>query len=290
MPSVSVSGSSRSSWSVASISTSSLNVSTGAPLSRIASVRSPPCPPDACACSVRVSVSGLYWKTTMLASGLNGSMPTMAPFITFGALCGNELLIGGENHLRRSGPPDQRTRELAVTPVPLHLLDHAPDLDGLALEHRQVALDGERLGRLSRHGSFEAPFGERGRCDGARTGSRRRREHRDLNRVSKVGKEEVGRKRREEVDERKSLRERAYCLDQPRQIDRSRDLRDDPAVGDCIEPRESLRGESEFAAVALDEFVSPELQVHAYELVIEQRYIATLAYPRPNFLIDTGMR
>src|SRR6266545_5869983 len=133
MPSVSVSGSSRSSWSVASISTSSLNVSTGAPLSRIASVRSPPCPPDACACSVRVSVSGLYWKTTMLASGLNGSMPTIAPRITFGVLDGKELLIGREDHLRWADLPDRDARELSVGRVPPDLLAHPPDLDDVPL-------------------------------------------------------------------------------------------------------------------------------------------------------------
>src|SRR2546425_7344270 len=79
MPMPVVMGSTASSWSVASISTSSLMFSTGAPRSRRTSERSVSSPPVACACSVRVSVSGLYWNTMTLASGLNGSSPTRAP-------------------------------------------------------------------------------------------------------------------------------------------------------------------------------------------------------------------
>ena len=68
MPICVASASPFSSWSVASISTSSLIVSIGAPLSRSCSERSPPSAPI-CAWSVRVSVSGLYWKTITLGSG-----------------------------------------------------------------------------------------------------------------------------------------------------------------------------------------------------------------------------
>ena len=55
-----------SSWSVASISASSLFVSCGGPFSRSASSRSPGSWPMPCGCSVRVSVSGLYWNAIEL--------------------------------------------------------------------------------------------------------------------------------------------------------------------------------------------------------------------------------
>src|SRR5262249_12187728 len=59
--------------------------SIGAPRSRIASDRSPPPgAPIVWAVSERVSVSGLYWKTITLASGLIGSMPTIAPLTVRG--------------------------------------------------------------------------------------------------------------------------------------------------------------------------------------------------------------
>src|SRR5215216_1936475 len=80
MPRLLACPSSRSSWSVASISTSTLIVSTGGPFSRSCSERSPPSAPI-CGCSVRDSVSGLYWNRVTLATGLSGSMPTIAPRI-----------------------------------------------------------------------------------------------------------------------------------------------------------------------------------------------------------------
>src|SRR4030095_15912444 len=53
-------------------------VSFGGPVRRNASPRSPsPLMPRGS--SRRVMVSGLYWKTTILASGLKASMPTRAP-------------------------------------------------------------------------------------------------------------------------------------------------------------------------------------------------------------------
>src|SRR5215207_6029004 len=58
--------------------------SIGAPFSRNASVRSPSPPPRVWAWSRRVMVSGLYWKTITLASGLRMSSPTRAPFIRRG--------------------------------------------------------------------------------------------------------------------------------------------------------------------------------------------------------------
>src|SRR5438309_7765137 len=70
-------------WSVASTSMSKRIVSSGGPFRR----RTSDCAasaPAARAWRVRVIVSGLYWKITMLASGLKGSSPTMAPFSTCG--------------------------------------------------------------------------------------------------------------------------------------------------------------------------------------------------------------
>src|SRR5215207_10721016 len=74
-----------SSWSAASISTSRSTVSSGGPARRITSPLST-LPPGlgVRALRLRLSVSGLYWKMITLASGLNGSTPTMAPFITLG--------------------------------------------------------------------------------------------------------------------------------------------------------------------------------------------------------------
>src|SRR6266508_1109760 len=69
-----------SSWSVASISTVRLMLSTGAPANRGAWARPGwSAPPASVACSERVIVSGLYWKMTTLASGLKMSIPTIAP-------------------------------------------------------------------------------------------------------------------------------------------------------------------------------------------------------------------
>src|SRR5688572_23248905 len=87
MPSVVPRVSPRSSWSVASMSTARVMVSFGAPAKRRASVRDPdwpPPPPAERAVSDLVIVSGLYWKTITLASGLYGSIPTIAPLIKRG--------------------------------------------------------------------------------------------------------------------------------------------------------------------------------------------------------------
>jgi len=80
-----------SSWSVASISIFRLMVSSGAPCRRKASDELPPSP-DVCAWSVRARVSGLYWNSITLDTGLNMSMPIIAPFIRRGEL-GNVVMV-----------------------------------------------------------------------------------------------------------------------------------------------------------------------------------------------------
>src|SRR5215217_5321653 len=108
MPRLPAMASPLASWSVASISTSTRMFSTGGPASRSASVRSLPPSPDIWGVSVRVIVSGLYWNTTRLATGLNGSTATMAPRCVRGVR-GNELMaslppsqagVHGPRHLR----------------------------------------------------------------------------------------------------------------------------------------------------------------------------------------------
>src|SRR5262245_51935012 len=89
MPMVVATAPPRSSWSAASISASSLMVSTGAPLRRSGSAFSPPSPPVVCASSVRERVSGLYWKATTLGCGLGRSKVTSAPLSSRGEF-GNE--------------------------------------------------------------------------------------------------------------------------------------------------------------------------------------------------------
>src|SRR5690349_21351406 len=81
----------------------------GGPLSRSASDWPPLSPPAACTCNVRVNRSGLYWNTTTLATGLNGSMPTIAPRSTFG-VPGNVLLVMSALH-RTDRSSRQRTLE-----------------------------------------------------------------------------------------------------------------------------------------------------------------------------------
>src|SRR4051794_28097316 len=83
MPRPSATRSPASSWSVASISTLSLTVSSGGPAKRGALVG--PSPPVIRAVSVRVSVAGLYWKTTTVPVGLNGDTVASAPLNTGGA-------------------------------------------------------------------------------------------------------------------------------------------------------------------------------------------------------------
>src|SRR6266542_4490829 len=65
------------------MSTSSLTLSSGGPLSRSASLLSDS-RPAALTRIVRVSVSGLYWKMTMLESGSITLTPTTAPLSSFG--------------------------------------------------------------------------------------------------------------------------------------------------------------------------------------------------------------
>src|SRR5215472_18342479 len=69
-----------SSWSVASISASSLMTSTGGAFRRSASSLSPPSPSIAWTCSVRLRVSGLYWRVmTRTIAAVVGSISTMPP-------------------------------------------------------------------------------------------------------------------------------------------------------------------------------------------------------------------
>ena len=72
------------SWSVASSSASSLIVTFGAPASRSTSRRSPGSPVMARGCSVRVTVSGLYWNTItptiVLVTGLSWTRPPRTSF------------------------------------------------------------------------------------------------------------------------------------------------------------------------------------------------------------------
>src|SRR6266511_2140556 len=63
---------------------------------------------------LRVSLSGLYWKTTTLASGFHGSRPTKAPLLTRGDP-GNALVMTLLPAARRlsGGPPRSRRRPAA---------------------------------------------------------------------------------------------------------------------------------------------------------------------------------
>src|SRR6266853_3610283 len=103
-----------SSWSVASISTSTLIVSIGAPLSRSTSPRPALSPPAICGCSVRVIWSGLYWKMMTPACGPVALAATSAPLSVRGAP-GNQLAIS--DLPRGVGAARLRYRALA------HLLD-----------------------------------------------------------------------------------------------------------------------------------------------------------------------
>src|SRR5436189_6339811 len=62
---------------------SSFTVSSGGPFTRSASLLSPS-GPDVRARSVRVRVSGLYWKTIRPAAGSSGFTATIAPLRSFG--------------------------------------------------------------------------------------------------------------------------------------------------------------------------------------------------------------
>src|SRR5262245_6494815 len=87
MPSLTASGfaSGSLSRSAASISASSLIVSTAAPFSRNAIERSPLSPAADCTCSVRVSVSGLYWSAIARSTRpVPGSIWTMPPLSSRG--------------------------------------------------------------------------------------------------------------------------------------------------------------------------------------------------------------
>src|SRR3954471_3075908 len=128
-------------------------VSTGAPLSRSASVRSPSPPPSVCACNRRVIVSGLYWKTIRLASGLRMSMPTRAPFITRGepgkvvmaVLSWNRCsmraaLTGGVRHVfSRQAPGEAFEAEGVGTPQGVAMRHMEPDVERL-VENRSRTL------------------------------------------------------------------------------------------------------------------------------------------------------
>src|SRR5215469_9244832 len=82
-----------SSWSEASISASTLMVSTGGPLRRSASIRSPLSGPTPLIWRLRVSVSGLYCKLiTRRTAPVVGSSSTMPPFKSRGDP-GNALMI-----------------------------------------------------------------------------------------------------------------------------------------------------------------------------------------------------
>ncbi len=81
MPCWTALGSACSNWSAASSSTAIVMVSPGGPLRRCCS---PGLRPPGVVLGVRrrVTASGLYWNTMMLASGLTGSKPTIAPLAT----------------------------------------------------------------------------------------------------------------------------------------------------------------------------------------------------------------
>src|SRR5260221_796627 len=112
-------GSAVSSWSVASISASSFKVSTGGPLSRNASERSPSVlVVTACTARVRVRVSGLYCKPiTRRTAPVAESTRTIPPLSRRGEF-GKEVIVaevvtGDPKTLRRQWPGGwQRRRRL----------------------------------------------------------------------------------------------------------------------------------------------------------------------------------
>src|SRR5690242_2083083 len=101
-----------SSWSVASISTSSFSVSTGGPFRRSTSERSPPSALTACTCSERVSESGLYCSAiTRSTAELAASISTMPPLRMRGEP-GKVLMAGGRS--QASGPAGPAHAESVV--------------------------------------------------------------------------------------------------------------------------------------------------------------------------------
>src|SRR5215468_3863169 len=116
MPTVAAMPSLFSSWSTASISTSTLMVSSGGPVRRSASERAPS-PPGARGLIVRVSVSGLYWNTITDGTGLVGLTPTMAPFRTRGEL--GKVVMGDPSFTCAADARARPRRKLikAVLPV-----------------------------------------------------------------------------------------------------------------------------------------------------------------------------
>src|SRR6266567_386423 len=122
-----------SSWSVASISASSLMVSTGGPFSRSASSLSPPSGPAPWTWSVRVSVSGLYCRTTTRCrADVSGSSRTIPPFNTRGVP--GKVLISQQ-------PPDEP----------------APDQPHEAADHRARDSAGQEPDQSARAGPREGP-------------------------------------------------------------------------------------------------------------------------------------
>lgn len=72
---------------MASISASTLMVSTGGPLSRSASERSPLSPPTPFTCKLREMVSGFYCKAMIRCTAeVVGSISTMPPLRSLGEL------------------------------------------------------------------------------------------------------------------------------------------------------------------------------------------------------------
>src|SRR5215831_14793723 len=144
-------GSPFSSWSTASISASSLKVSTGGPLSRSASERSADSP-KAWICRVRETVSGLYWRAiTVRTAPESGSTSTRPPLRTRGEP-GNVVITRLLGTLRRhpdvarhpTSAGDVARRDVALHPAlapddvpdPLPALAVVPVADGLAASAR----------------------------------------------------------------------------------------------------------------------------------------------------------
>src|ERR1044071_4684670 len=167
MPSVVASGSRCSSWSVASISTVSRISSIGAPRSRSASDRSPPAPLLVSGCRVRVRLSGLYWKTITLASGLIGSMPTIAPLTRRGEP--GKVVIASS--LVKSPAAGEQRADVEIEADPLvgagqveleGQAGHARDRDVAVLQ--QAERKGARL-RVGEHASQRAAADQGGLAD-----------------------------------------------------------------------------------------------------------------------------
>src|SRR6266496_4331573 len=123
------------------MSTSSLTLSSGGPLSRSASLLSDS-RPAALTRIVRVSVSGLYWKMTMLESGSITLTPTTAPLSSFGEPgkldTARSLSQSRHGHVTRVEPPDGQLLEiLAAMDAAIGLVRSAAGVPVLILAARR---------------------------------------------------------------------------------------------------------------------------------------------------------